>query len=71
MDFLEVTLVAVVILASAAYAVVTLLPRPGRLALARVLQGRAPQWIISRLTRGTGCDTCAGNPALRPPTPRR
>ena len=71
MYYLEVTLVAIVILASAAYALIALLPRSARLALARVLNGRAPAWIVSRLTRGTGCDACAGNPGLRQPSPRR
>jgi hypothetical protein len=72
MDYLEIAVVVVAIVASAAYALITLLPGSARLALARVLNGRAPQWIIGRLTRGTGCDTCAGNPALRPgPGPRR
>ena len=71
MYYFEVTLVAIVILASAAYALIALLPRSARLALARVLKGRAPEWIVGRLTRGTGCDACAGNPALRQPSPRR
>jgi hypothetical protein len=72
MYYLEVALVVVAILASAAYALVTLLPRSARLALARGLNGRAPQWLIGRLTRGTGCDVCSGNPALRPgASPRR
>ena len=70
MHYLEVALVAAAVLGSAAYALMTLLPRSARLALARMLQGRAPEWILSRLTRGTGCETCAGNPALRQ-SPRR
>jgi len=72
MYYLEIIVVALAVLASAGFALITLLPRSARLALARALEGHAPRWVMSRLTRGTGCDACAGNPALRPgPSPRR